>query len=194
MIGYRLTRAQSGQRSQTSASRCRRPATGVAPAKRNPCHASMWSAGHCKFRPEPRLTPFSPGIPMGDVTASLDSLTEQGGPVLWLAINREARRNAMGHDVLAGMGSAIEDADLKRLAGQAPCRWRSTRRLGASTWRISPLPLRLDLWTSQSLSIPRRHGSTQRRTRRCTGSLPRRPDPSATPDPGPLLHGLHTCR
>lgn len=42
--------------------------------------------------------------------ASSDLLIEARGPVLWLTINREARRNAMSHGVLSGMASAIEAA------------------------------------------------------------------------------------
>ena len=37
-------------------------------------------------------------------------LVEQRGSVLWLTIQREARRNAMSHAVLAGMGRAIDAA------------------------------------------------------------------------------------
>jgi enoyl-CoA hydratase/carnithine racemase len=39
---------------------------------------------------------------------------EQRGSVLWLTINREARRNAMSHDVLAGMQLAIDAAQNNR--------------------------------------------------------------------------------
>ncbi len=39
---------------------------------------------------------------------------EQRGLVLWLTINREARRNAMSHDVLAGMQQAIDAAQANR--------------------------------------------------------------------------------
>jgi enoyl-CoA hydratase/carnithine racemase len=39
---------------------------------------------------------------------------EQRGSVLWLTINREARRNAMSHDVLAGMQQAIDAAQTNR--------------------------------------------------------------------------------
>jgi enoyl-CoA hydratase/carnithine racemase len=39
---------------------------------------------------------------------------EQRGPVLWLTIDREARRNAMSHAVLAGMAQAIEAAQADR--------------------------------------------------------------------------------
>ena len=38
----------------------------------------------------------------------------QRGPALWLTINREARRNAMSHAVLAGMAQAIEAAQANR--------------------------------------------------------------------------------
>jgi enoyl-CoA hydratase/carnithine racemase len=43
-----------------------------------------------------------------------DLLVEQRGPVLWLTINREARRNAMSHEVLAGMAQAIDAAQDNR--------------------------------------------------------------------------------
>lgn len=39
---------------------------------------------------------------------------EQRGPVLWLTITREERRNAMSHAVLAGMGTALEAAQADR--------------------------------------------------------------------------------
>jgi enoyl-CoA hydratase/carnithine racemase len=41
---------------------------------------------------------------------SADLLVEQRGSVLWLTIQREARRNAMSHAVLAGIGQAIDAA------------------------------------------------------------------------------------
>ena len=39
---------------------------------------------------------------------------EQKGPVLWLTIDREERRNAMSHAVLAGIGQAIDAAQSQR--------------------------------------------------------------------------------
>ncbi len=39
---------------------------------------------------------------------------ERRGPVLWLTIQREERRNAMNHAVLAGMGDAIDAAQSDR--------------------------------------------------------------------------------
>jgi enoyl-CoA hydratase/carnithine racemase len=39
---------------------------------------------------------------------------ERRGPVLWLTIQREERRNAMSHAVLAGMGRALEEAQRDR--------------------------------------------------------------------------------
>ena len=39
---------------------------------------------------------------------------ERRGPVLWLTIQREARRNAMSHGVLAAMGAAIDAAQSDR--------------------------------------------------------------------------------
>ena len=49
---------------------------------------------------------------------------EQRGPVLWLTINREERRNAMSHGVLAGMAQAITAAQ----ADRARARHRDHRR------------------------------------------------------------------
>ena len=53
-----------------------------------------------------------------NITASLSSLHELSvelrGPVLWLTITREERRNAMSHGVLAGMAQAIADAQTNR--------------------------------------------------------------------------------
>ena len=46
--------------------------------------------------------------------AAPELLVEQRGPVLWLTINREARRNAMSHSVLAGMQQAIDAAQTNR--------------------------------------------------------------------------------
>lgn len=43
-------------------------------------------------------------------TPTPDLLIELRDSVLWLVINREARRNAMSHDVLAGLARAIQDA------------------------------------------------------------------------------------
>ncbi|RYF39676.1 MAG: enoyl-CoA hydratase/isomerase family protein [Comamonadaceae bacterium] len=47
---------------------------------------------------------------MADPDPSGELLIERKGPVLWLTISREARRNAMSHAVLAGMSGAIEAA------------------------------------------------------------------------------------
>ena len=41
-------------------------------------------------------------------------LVEQRGAVLWLTLNREARRNAMSHSVLAGLQQAIDAAQTNR--------------------------------------------------------------------------------
>ena len=41
-------------------------------------------------------------------------LVEQRGAVLWLTINREARRNAMSHSVLAGLQQAIDAVQTNR--------------------------------------------------------------------------------
>jgi enoyl-CoA hydratase/carnithine racemase len=47
-------------------------------------------------------------------TPAPELLTEQRGPILWLTINREARRNAMSHGVLAAMAQAIDAAQGQR--------------------------------------------------------------------------------
>jgi enoyl-CoA hydratase/carnithine racemase len=46
--------------------------------------------------------------------AEQELLVEQRGAVLWLTINREARRNAMSHNVLAGLQHAIDAAQTNR--------------------------------------------------------------------------------
>jgi len=51
---------------------------------------------------------------MSDTNATNDLLSEQRGPVLWLTINREARRNAVSHGVLAAMAQAIQAAQAQR--------------------------------------------------------------------------------
>lgn len=43
-----------------------------------------------------------------------DLLRERRGPVLWLTINREERRNAMSHAVLQGIADAIDGAQADR--------------------------------------------------------------------------------
>ena len=48
------------------------------------------------------------------MSESDDLLVQRRGPVLWLTINREQRRNAMSHAVLAGMGLAIAAAQSER--------------------------------------------------------------------------------
>lgn len=47
-------------------------------------------------------------------TASPELLVEQRGPVLWLTLQREERRNAMSHGVLAGLSQAIDAAQGNR--------------------------------------------------------------------------------
>jgi enoyl-CoA hydratase/carnithine racemase len=47
-------------------------------------------------------------------TSSNELLIEQRGPVLWLTINREARRNAVSHGVLAALAQAITAAQDQR--------------------------------------------------------------------------------
>jgi len=51
---------------------------------------------------------------MSDSPAPGELKVERRGPVLWLTINREERRNAMSHAVLAGLSRAIEDAQTDR--------------------------------------------------------------------------------
>jgi len=49
------------------------------------------------------------------LTSSSPELSvEQRGPILWLTITREERRNAMSHSVLAGMAQAIQAAQTQR--------------------------------------------------------------------------------
>jgi len=50
---------------------------------------------------------------MSDITTP-ELAVEARGPVLWLTITREERRNALSHAVLAGMARAIEDAQADR--------------------------------------------------------------------------------
>lgn len=52
--------------------------------------------------------------PNPEPSAAAELLAEQRGPVLWLTINREARRNAMSHGVLAAMARAIDAAQGRR--------------------------------------------------------------------------------
>jgi len=47
-------------------------------------------------------------------TPAPELLIEERGPILWLTINREARRNAMSHDVLAALAQAIDAAQERR--------------------------------------------------------------------------------
>ena len=47
-------------------------------------------------------------------TTTPELLVEQRGAVLWLTIQREERRNAMSHGVLAGMAQAIDAAQADR--------------------------------------------------------------------------------
>jgi enoyl-CoA hydratase/carnithine racemase len=51
---------------------------------------------------------------MSETAATDDLLVERRGPVLWLTINREQRRNAMSHAVLAGLSQAIDAAQSQR--------------------------------------------------------------------------------
>ncbi|MBI2771793.1 MAG: enoyl-CoA hydratase/isomerase family protein [Burkholderiales bacterium] len=51
---------------------------------------------------------------MSDTPNAGELRVETRGPVLWLTITREERRNAMSHGVLAGMAQAIEAAQAQR--------------------------------------------------------------------------------
>lgn len=51
---------------------------------------------------------------MSATPATDELLVEQRGPVLWLTIQREARRNAVSHGVLAAMARAIDGAQAQR--------------------------------------------------------------------------------
>lgn len=51
---------------------------------------------------------------MSAPTPPSELLAEQRGPVLWLTINREERRNAMSHSVLSAMAQAIDAAQGRR--------------------------------------------------------------------------------
>ncbi len=51
---------------------------------------------------------------MPESPSSPELRVETRGPVLWLTIDREARRNAMSHAVLAGMTAAIDAAQADR--------------------------------------------------------------------------------
>ncbi|MGH6626834.1 MAG: enoyl-CoA hydratase/isomerase family protein [Burkholderiaceae bacterium] len=51
---------------------------------------------------------------MSDSPPSPELLVEQCGPVLWLTIAREQRRNAMSHAVLAGLAQAMAAAQANR--------------------------------------------------------------------------------
>jgi enoyl-CoA hydratase/carnithine racemase len=47
-------------------------------------------------------------------SAAAELRVERRGPVLWLTIQREERRNAMSHAVLAGMGQALDELQADR--------------------------------------------------------------------------------
>jgi enoyl-CoA hydratase/carnithine racemase len=51
---------------------------------------------------------------MSETPGKADLLVQQRGPVLWLTIDRQERRNAMSHAVLAGMAQAIDAAQSQR--------------------------------------------------------------------------------
>jgi enoyl-CoA hydratase/carnithine racemase len=52
--------------------------------------------------------------PLSPFVSSPELSVEPRGPVLWLTITREERRNAMSHGVLAGMAQAISTAQTDR--------------------------------------------------------------------------------
>ena len=51
---------------------------------------------------------------MTDSATPTELRVEERGPALWLTIQREERRNAMSHAVLAGMAQAIDAAQANR--------------------------------------------------------------------------------
>jgi enoyl-CoA hydratase/carnithine racemase len=51
---------------------------------------------------------------MSETPGKADLLVQRRGPVLWLTIDRQERRNAMSHAVLAGMAQAIDAAQSQR--------------------------------------------------------------------------------
>jgi enoyl-CoA hydratase/carnithine racemase len=51
---------------------------------------------------------------MSETLRKAELLVQQRGPVLWLTIDRQERRNAMSHAVLAGMAHAIDAAQSQR--------------------------------------------------------------------------------
>jgi enoyl-CoA hydratase/carnithine racemase len=51
---------------------------------------------------------------MTETNPTPELLSEQRGPVLWLTINRESRRNAMSHGVLAALAQAIDGTQGRR--------------------------------------------------------------------------------
>ena len=51
---------------------------------------------------------------MTDTPEAAELLVQQRGPVLWLTIDRQERRNAMSQGVLAGMARAIDAAQAQR--------------------------------------------------------------------------------
>jgi enoyl-CoA hydratase/carnithine racemase len=51
---------------------------------------------------------------MSDAAPAPELLVEQRGPVLWLTIQREERRNALSHAVLSLMTQAIDAAQADR--------------------------------------------------------------------------------
>lgn len=63
---------------------------------------------------DPTAALAPPPTPAPASEAPQELRVAQRGPVLWLTIDREARRNAMSHGVLAGMAQAIAAAQTDR--------------------------------------------------------------------------------
>ena len=97
-------------------------------------------------------------------TESNDVLIDQRGPVLWLTINREERRNAMSHNVLALLAQAITAAQGKREDRSHPGGKPGLRITGEGRERglrlgrersLEDRPLRLE---PEPVARPREHG------------------------------------
>jgi hypothetical protein len=59
-------------------------------------------------------TDHSPETTAAPTSPPAELLTEMRGPVLWVTINREERRNAISADVLTGISEAIAGANRNR--------------------------------------------------------------------------------
>ncbi len=62
----------------------------------------------------PKSSPATPTAAAASDSPDAELLLEQRGPVLWITINREARRNAVSHAVLAAMTEAIASTQGRR--------------------------------------------------------------------------------